>query len=163
MLRHGLLNMDGPVAIRYPRGGEGAFSADCGVEGATVVRSGSDIVIAAYGTMVNEAIRAAELAEEKGVSVAVLKLNSIAPLDIESIYSHAKQTGRMLVAEECVENGCIGQQIAAQLMLKGTTDISVSSANLGNRFVPQGSVSQLRAMCGIDSTALYQRVLEMMN
>lgn len=163
MLRRGVLNMDGPVAIRYPRGGEGLFSADCGAEDVSVVRTGNDLVIVAYGTMVNEAIQAAELAEKKGLSVAVLKLNSVAPLDVDSIYRYAKRTGKMLIAEECVESGCVGQRIAAHIMLRGANDISVSLVNLGDRFVPQGSVAQLRSMCGIDSAALFQRVWEMMN
>ena len=162
MLRYAVLKLNGPVAVRYPRGGEGAFTEPCGVTGASVVREGTDITIIAYGTMVNEALNAAELLNEKGKRAQVLKLNSIAPLDMETVLDCAKKTGALLIAEECVDAGCIGRRIAAELMMNGTTKVKIALANLGDRFIPQGSVAQLRALCGIDSESLCKKALEVM-
>lgn len=162
MLRYAVLKLNGPVAVRYPRGGEGMFNALCGVTGASVVREGTDITIIAYGTMVNEALKAAELLNEKGRSTQVLKLNSIAPLDMETVLACAKKTGKLLIAEECVDAGCVGRRIAAELMMDGRTNAKLTLANLGDRFIPQGSVAQLRALCGIDAESLCKKALEVM-
>lgn len=162
MLRYAVLKLNSPVAVRYPRGGEGAFHDMCGVTDAAVVRDGSDLTIVAYGTMVNEALKAAELLESKGKRAQVLKLNSILPLDMETILDCAQKTGHLLVAEECVDAGCVGRRIAAELTLGGKTQVNVTLANLGDRFVPQGTVAQLRALCGIDAQSLCKKALEAM-
>ena len=163
MLRHAVLELRGPVAVRYPRGGEGAYQGLSRVDGAFVLREGTDVTLAAYGTMVNEVLEAARLLEQKEVSAQVLKLNSIAPLDLEQIAASAGQTGRLLVAEECVDANCVGREIASGLLLGGNTAIRVALANLGNRFVPQGTVAQLRALCGIDGASLAKKAMEMMS
>lgn len=162
MLRHALLKLNGPVAVRYPRGGEGAFCDMCGATGSAVIREGSDLTIVAYGTMVNEALRAAELLEQKNRSAQVLKLNSIAPLDMEAVRDCARKTGRLLVAEEIVDAGCVGRRIAAELMLDGVSGVKVALANLGDRFIPQGSVAQLRTLCGIDAESISKKAMEVM-
>lgn len=162
MLRYAVLKLEGPVAVRYPRGGEGNYLGLCGETGADVVRQGEDLTIVAYGTMINEALEAAELLNENGKSVRVVKLNSILPLDMEVIRYCAQETGNLLIAEEVVETGCVGQRIAAELALGGDNGIKITLANLGNRFIPHGTVPQLRALCGIDARSLCKKAMEMM-
>ena len=162
MLRYGVLKLDGPVAVRYPRGGEGEFRRLSGVTGAEIIREGTDLTIVAYGSMINEALQAAKMLEEQGKRIRVLKLNSILPLDMEMVCTCAQETGNLLIAEEVVEAGCVGQRIAAELTLRGLRDVKITLANLGNRFVPQGTVPQLRDLCGIDAVSLSEKAMEMM-
>ena len=163
MLRHAVEKVRGPVAVRYPRGGEGEFKALCGVEGAGVLRPGADVTIAAYGTMVNEALAAAKLLEEKGRSAQVVKLNSIAPLDVDTLAACAKKTGRLVVAEECVNAGCVGRRIAAEFALRGVSGVRLALVDLGDRFVQHGTVTELRALCGIDGASIARKALEVMD
>ena len=163
MLRHAVEKVRGPVAVRYPRGGEGEFKALCGVEGAGVLRPGADVTIAAYGTMVNEALAAAKLLEEKGRSAQVVKLNSIAPLDVDTLAACAKKTGRLVVAEECVDAGCVGRRIAAEFALRGVSGVRLALVDLGDRFVQHGTVTELRALCGIDGASIARKALEVMD
>ena len=163
MLRHAVEKVRGPVAVRYPRGGEGEFKALCGVEGASVLRPGADVTIAAYGTMVNEALAAAKLLEEKGRSVQVVKLNSIAPLDVDALAACAKKTGRLVVAEECVDAGCVGRRVAAEFALRGVSGVRLALVDLGDRFVQHGTVAELRALCGIDGASIARKALEVMD
>ena len=102
----------GPVAVRYPRGGDGAYTGVCLDP---VLRPGRDVTIIAYGTMINEALQAAQLLEARGIRAAVLKLNAIAPLDLEKVLDQARETGLVIVAEEAIDAGCVGQAIAAAL------------------------------------------------
>ena len=163
MLRYAVEKVRGPVAVRYPRGGEGAFCALCGVEGASVIRPGTDVTIAAYGTMANEALEAARLLEEKGRSAQVVKLNSISPLDVDTVAACAQKTGRLVVAEECVDAGCVGRRLAAELALRDVAGLKLALVNLGDRFVRQGTVAELRALCGIDGVSIARRALEVMD
>ena len=163
MLRHAVEKVRGPVAVRYPRGGEGEFKALCGVEGASVLRPGADVTIAAYGTMVNEALAAAKLLEEKGRSAQVVKLNSIAPLDVDTLAACAKKTGRLVVAEECVDAGCVGRRVAAEFALRGVSRVRLALVDLGDRFVQHGTVAELRALCGIDGASIARKALEVMD
>lgn len=163
MLRHAVEKVRGPVAVRYPKGGEGEFRALCGVEGASVIRPGTDVSIAAYGTMINEALAAAKLLEEQGRSAQVVKLNSIAPLDADTVAACAQRTGRLVVAEECVDAGCVGRRVAAELALRGVGGVRLALVNLGERFVQHGTVAELRALCGIDGASIARRALEVMD
>ena len=163
MLRHAVEKVRGPAAVRYPKGGEGEFRALCGIEGASVIRPGTGVTIAAYGTMVNEALEAARLLEGRGKSAQVVKLNSISPLDVDTVAACAQKTGRLVVAEECVDAGCVGRRIAAEFALRGMPGVRLALVNLGDRFVRQGTVAELRALCGIDGASIARRALEVMD
>lgn len=159
MLRHAVCEMSGPVAIRYPRGGEGQWTQMAGVDGTTVIQEGTDVTLVAYGTMVDQVLQAAQLLEQRGHSVAVVKLNSIRPLDMGLIRRLCEQTGRLIVAEECNDSGCVGRTIISELALAGVP-VKAALVNLGDQFVPQGSVTQLREMTGIDGAGICQKAME---
>ena len=159
MLRHAVCEMTGPVAIRYPRGGEGQWTQVAGVDGTTVIQEGTDVTLVAYGTMVDQVLQAAQLLEQRGHSVAVVKLNSIRPLDMGPIRRLCEQTGRLIVAEECNDSGCVGRTIISELALAGVP-VKAVLVNLGDQFVPQGSVAQLREMTGIDGAGICQKAME---
>ena len=159
MLRHAACEMTGPVAIRYPRGGEGQWTQMAGVDGTTVLQEGTDVTLVAYGTMVDQVLQAAQLLEQRGHSAAVVKLNSIRPLDLAPIRALCEKTGRLIVAEECNDSGCVGRTIISELALAGVP-VKAALVNLGDQFVPQGSVAQLREMTGIDGAGICQKAME---
>ena len=160
MLRHAVMEMTGPVAIRYPRGGEGEWTDMAGVEGASVVQEGTDVTLVTYGTTINQVLQAAGLLEVRGYSAAVIKLNSIRPLDLASIQTWSQRTGRVLVVEECNDTGSVGRTIASELALRGKA-VQMALVNLGDGFVPHGSVAQLREMKGIDAEGICRKAMEM--
>ena len=162
MLRYAVEKLRGPVAVRYPKGSEGDFRTLCGIEGASVIRPGTDVTVVAYGTMVNEALSAAALLEAQGRSAQVVKLNSILPLDMDTLAVCAKKTGHLVVAEECMDSGCVGRRIAGELALRGLAGVKLSLVNLGDRFVQHGTVAELRQLCGIDGASICRRALEVM-
>ncbi len=160
MLRHAVTEMTGPVAVRYPRGGEGSWAGMAGVEGTAVLQEGADVVLVAYGTMVDQVLQAAQTLEQRGYTAAVLKLNSIRPLDLGPITQWSERTGRLLVAEECNDTGSVGRTIVSEMALQGKR-VQAALVNLGDGFVPQGSVAQLRAMKGIDAEGICKKAMEM--
>lgn len=156
MLRKAVLEMDGPVAVRYPRGCDGAFTE---VAAQPVVRAGTDITLVGYGRMINELLGAARLLEKKGVSAEVVKLPSVKPIDMSAIAASVRKTGRLLVAEEAVCIGCAGKEIAASLRTAGL-NVPTRLCNIGDRFVRHGSVQSLFEMLGLDAASLAEAALE---
>ncbi|GGB94765.1 alpha-ketoacid dehydrogenase subunit beta [Cellulomonas carbonis] len=80
---------------------------------ARVVVPGSDVTLVAYGPLVATAIDAAAAAADDGVSVEVVDLRSLAPLDLDTVEASVRRTGRLVVAHEAQRTGGLGAELAA--------------------------------------------------
>ena len=159
MLHQALYGETGPVALRYPRGGEGEYT-DGGADAFKVLREGTDVTIAAYGTMINEAVKAAESLAAEGVSAKVVKLGRVLPLDAEPVLAAARETGRLVVAEEVCASGCIGGRILASA--GGEAGFKCRLLNLGEGIVGQGGADKLRSLAGVDAAGIAAAAKELM-
>ena len=159
MLHQALYGETGPVALRYPRGGEGEYT-DGGADAFKVLREGTDVTIAAYGTMINEAVKAAESLANEGISAKVVKLGRVLPLDAEPVLAAARETGRLVVAEEVCASGCIGGRILASA--GGEAGFKCRLLNLGEGIVGQGGTDKLRSLAGIDAAGIAAAAKELM-
>ena len=119
MLEEAVCRVSGPVAVRYPRGGQGEFRGDSGPEPVVVLRAGTDITLAGYGTELNELLGAADRLAQEGIQAEVVKWNIITPLETSVVLESVRRTGHLLVAEECVEQGSGGRADAAALEAAG--------------------------------------------
>ena len=154
MLRQALFGIDGPVAVRYPRGGEGSFKEDHSAEGAVVqLRSGTDVTLVAYGIMINQTLEAADILEKKGIHAGVVKLNRISPLNFEDIEILA-DANTLVVAEDSFGAGCVGQRLAALLAERGKSPRRLVLQNLGKTYAPEGSVAELEHSFGLDAAGI---------
>ena len=160
MLRRAVEDYDGPVAVRFPRGGEGNYRETCGDEAFTVLREGADCTIVTYGPLVDQALEAAELLKEKGICVGVVKMNRIAPIAVEEVKSVLAGAERLLVLEDCVKNGSVGPRLAAALLECGAAPKTLILKNCGDEFVQQGSVAQLYHALGLDAEGIARSVEE---
>ncbi len=117
MLDYAVNQCDGPVAIRYPRGAVTLpiWETEGKVNKCTLVRDGSDVLIAAVGTCVFDALKVAEILESSQISTAVLDVKSVKPIDEETLLRYSK--GKRLVAslEENTIVGGFGQQLTVLL------------------------------------------------
>ncbi len=154
MLRTALFELDGPVAVRYPRGGEGAYQDNVSDKPLVRLRAGKDVTLLTYGILVNQALAAAALLEGRGIQAEVLKLNRIAPLDGEALAGFFEETDILLVLEDCFGAGCVGQRVAAILTGEGRAPKRLILRNLGRSFAPEGSVPQLEERFGLDAAAV---------
>lgn len=80
---------------------------------AAIQREGTDVTVVSYSRMAMEARQAAASAADKGISVEVIDLRSIAPWDRETVLASARKTGRVLIAHEAVKQHGVGAEIAA--------------------------------------------------
>lgn len=159
MLRKAILEMDGPVAVRYPRGCNGAYTQ---IAQKPVLREGADITMIGYGTLINNVLDAAKLLQRQGISAEVIKLPSVKPIDIATIAASVRKTKHLLVAEEAVCIGCAGKEIAALLRTSGIV-VPTRLVNIGDRFVQHGAVKRLYEMLGLDAQSLAQAAREVLH
>ena len=160
MLRWAVLVCAGPAAVRYPRGGEEALHTGWSGREADRLLEGADVTIVAYGTLICQAEQAAQrLLAEQGLHADVIKLNRIAPLPLELAAASVRRTGRLVVAEECFAVGGVGERLCAALA-QADIGVKLRLLNLGERFVPQGTVQQLRRELGLDARGIYQAATE---
>lgn len=157
MLECALYKMSGPVAIRYNRGGEGAYTENSFENGdkTVILKVGDKVTLVSYGVMINEALCAAERAD----GVEVIKLNSLAPIDFAPVIESVKKTGRLIVCEDVCNKGCVGEKIASELSKLGI-GTKITLLNTGDDFVPHGAVSKLREVCKIDADHILEKIME---
>lgn len=158
MLRRAVLKMDGPVAVRYPRGGDGFLKSVCEK---TLVREGSDLTLVAYGTMINPILEAAVQLKKRGISAEVLKLSQIKPLDLTPILNSVRKTKRLFVAEETMNTGCVADEIFAGLAEAGVRAV-MRKKNLNDRYISHGCVAKLYEECGLDCQGLLREIQEVL-
>ena len=161
MLIRAVEELDGPVAVRYPRGSQGEYSADNSRENSVILRTGKDITLTGYGVEINELLLAAGLLAERGIEAEVIKLNQIAPLDAAPVVESVRRTGAMLSAEECAAMGCVGSQLLAALEAAGV-EAKTAVATCGEGFVTHGNSSELKKMLGLDGESLSRRAMEVL-
>lgn len=162
MLHDAVFHCTGPVAIRYPRGGEGGYASNNAGQPNAVLRQGTDVTLVSYGKHVSNVLDAAELLESQGIHAEVVKVNTITPIDPESIVSSVKKTGAMVVVEDSVEAGSVGQRLSAALARSGA-EAKIALCSSGETFVTHGTVKQLETLLGLDPESLVRRVKEVLS
>ncbi|WP_081821488.1 alpha-ketoacid dehydrogenase subunit beta [Rhodococcus sp. UNC23MFCrub1.1] len=101
---------------RYWDKGEWATDApDLPLDAARVCRTGTDATVVAYGSMVQTALKAAEVAESEGHSLEVIDLRSLSPLDTDTVCRSVRRTGRLVVVHEDTGYLGIAAEVAAQV------------------------------------------------
>jgi len=155
------LGVDGPFAFRYPRGaGTGAVeeaASSLAIGKGDKLRDGNDCVIFALGTLVPEAMAAAERLEAEGLSVAVVDPVFLKPLDRELLVAEALKTGCVVTAEENVLRGGFGSAIL-ELFCDEGVHVPVRRVGLPDKFVEQGSQAELRARYNLNADGIVATV-----
>ena len=159
MLSWAVKDYSGPVAVRYPRGGDGNFAESMWDSNATVVTHchGKDAAIITYGSLINNALAAAEILAEQGIDISVVRLTQLAPVDFTGLNSALDGIKQVIVAEEACSG--IHEAIAWEL----SKEHGISCIDLGSGFVTHGAVSQLHKQYGMDPASMAQKVREVLS
>ena len=161
MLRWAVNEYDGPVAIRYPRGGDGEYTRSMWNPAVCVetLRSGTDCAIVTYGTMVNQALKSANLLAEKGVEASVISLKSISPIPFDELDGALREIKHIVIAEEAFAEAAIHNSMACHLRaLPGIRRIDC--LDLGREYVPHGDMASLYKHYGLDGQSIADHILE---
>ena len=135
---------DGPVYIRMGRLGvpvlfDDNYDFQIGI--ANTLRDGKDVTIAATGLMVAEAVKAAEELEKEGISVRVINVGTIKPLDGETILKAAQETKFIVTAEEHSVIGGLGSAVSE--FLSEVHPTKVKKVGIYDRFGQSGTGEEL--------------------
>ena len=156
------INFVGPVYMRFGRyavpvindNADYKFEIDKGVE----MKDGSDITIIATGMMVSMALEAAEALKDKGISVRVVNIHTLKPIDKDIILKAAKETGAIVTAEEHSIIGGLGSAVA-EVVGEGCP-VPVVRLGVNDEFGHSGKVPPLLEMYGLTTANLIAKVEE---
>lgn len=162
MLHAAIYDINGSVAIRYPRGGEGKYTA-CNTAPETLLREGRDVTLVCYGIMTNEVLDAAERLAAEGISAEVIKLSMIKPPDFDLVMRSLRKTGKLLISEDVCEAGCVGSRILEEAAISEIDIRAAKLLNLGEGIVPHGTVAELLHDFGLDADGIVSAAMEMMD
>lgn len=162
MLRAAIYDINGSVAIRYPRGGEGKYTAS-NTAPETLLREGRDVTLVCYGIMTNEVLDAAERLAAEGISAEVIKLSRIKPPDFDLVMRSLRKTGKLLISEDVCEAGCVGSRILEEAAINEIHVRAAKLLNLGEGIVPHGTVAELLHDFGLDADGIVSAAMEMMD
>ena len=160
---HTALSLEGPVAVRYPRGqAEGVQVPETPCElpygKGDIRREGEDVCILAWGDMVRESLGAAELLEEQGIDARVVDMRWVKPLDHDAI-KHAAATKLVVTVEDGVIAGGAGEGVME--VMRGMGSLTPALVlGVGDQFVTHGTQAQLLHSLGLDAEGIADSVLK---
>ncbi len=151
-LERAMYQIEGPVAIRYPRGAEPQNTPSDSMDNPYInVKSGRKIAIVSHGVTIATAWQAAEKLDD----VAVVKLNQLWPIPSDLVDS-LKQYDHVVYVSEEEKAGAIGESIATQLS-GCATKVHILAPH---GFVEQGSIPQLQHMLALDAQSIAEYCLK---
>ncbi len=151
----------GPVYLRFGRPVMPIFvkeDAKFVIGKADVLQEGTDVTIIACGHLVWKAIEAAKVLAEKGISVELINMHTIKPLDEEAILNSARKTKCVVTAEEHMMNGGLGDSVAQVLTRK--LPIPQEFVAVNDSFGESGTPMELMTKYGIDSQNVIDAALK---
>jgi len=160
------LEMEGPVAIRYPRGA--GSSREVSPEPRSILpgkaetlRAGGEVCLIAVGRMVDIALEAGEMLAQEGLDARVVNARFVKPMDEEEFRALAARCSLLVTMEENVLNGGFGEAVAA-LVEKVSSSCKVINLGLPDYFVGHGKVPELFRIEGMDAASVARMVRQAM-
>ena len=154
---------NGPVYLRlgrdaYPVIAEIHHGFEIGK--AKLLREGRDITLITTGIMVSEGLKAAEMLKEKNYSARVIHMPTLKPLDSEAVLQVARETRRVVTAEEHSIIGGLGEAVAG--LLSETIPTPVRRVGVKDVFGESGMASELLDKYGLRAINIYQEALRLL-
>ena len=162
MLRRAVEDIPGPVAVRYPRGGENGYAGGWNGDAVQVLREGGDAAVVTCGILTGETLRAADALQAEGVGVRVVKLAQVSPLDGKGLCAALDGVKRLVVAEDQLRAGGLGERLSALLLEQDAGIEKIRLRNAGTALPTQGSTAQLWHELGLDAEGIAQAVREVL-
>ncbi len=156
-----MLEHEGPTYLRVGRAkvpaiyGDGS-GLDFRIGKANTLRDGSDATIVANGLMVGVALDAAAMLAEQGVNVRVIDMHTVKPIDRDAIAKAAKETGRIVVAEEHLHHGGLGSVVAQ--VVSETHPVRMAYVDVGDTYAESGDPDGLIEKYGLTAEKIVAAV-----
>lgn len=156
------VNLNKPVIIRYPRGGEALnkFEQHTNIElgKSEVIKEGKDLTIVAIGRMVEKAKEVSKLLEKDNINAQVINARFLKPLDKETILQSVEKSKNVVTIEDGLIEGGFGTSVVEAINDSKLENIKVKRFGYSNCFVKQGSVEQLEKEYGLDIESIVKNI-----
>lgn len=156
------VNLNKPVVIRYPRGGEGktAFDIYENVQTgkAELIKEGEDISIIAIGKMVDRACEVLKILEKEDINAEIINARFLKPIDKKTIISSITKTKRVITIEDNIIKGGLGSQVEDIINEEKLEGIHLKKFGYPDEFIKHGSVGEIEKKYGLDAESLAKNV-----
>ena len=159
MLEFGI-NLNKPVFIRYPRGGETLKfpkTEDISLGKAEIIQNGNDLSIIAIGKMVEKAKKIADLMPAK--KVEIINARFLKPLDEETILKSIQKTKKVATIEDNLQKGGLGSAVVELINQKTTENIKTQIFGYDDIFVEHGSVEEIEEKYYMNSQKIAEKLI----
>lgn len=155
----------GPFVIRYPRGRGNIVNWKCQLEEIEIgkgrkLKDGKDIAVITIGPIGNNATKAIDRAEERGLSVAHYDLRFLKPLDEELLHEVGTQFNKVVTIEDGTLKGGMGSAIL-EFMADNNYNLTIKRIGIPDQFIEHGSVSELHKLCKMDEESILNTLLSL--
>ena len=152
------VNFNGPILIRYPRGGEGKVKFKCNEKivlgESELLKEGSDVTIIAIGKMVEKAVEVADEFSKIGVDAEIINARFLKPFDENKIIESIEKTKNVITIEDGLIKGGLATTVNELIAKNGIIDVNIENCGYNDEFVKQGSVQELEQINGLDCNSI---------
>ena len=152
------VNFNGPILIRYPRGGEGKLKLKCNEKivlgESELLKEGSDVTIIAIGKMVEKAVEVADEFSKIGVDAEIINARFLKPFDENKIIESIEKTKKVITIEDGFIKGGLATTVNELIAKNGIIDVNIKNCGYDDEFVKQGSVQELEQINGLDCNSI---------
>ena len=157
------VELNAPVVIRYPRGGEGKtefklhekIKLGC----SEILNRGADITIITIGKMVDYGMQITEILEADGIKVDLFNARFIKPFDMsEEIIESIRKTRKVITIEDGIIDGGLATIVKEKIIEKNLNDIKIKCFGYPDKFIKHGSVEQIEERYGISVSKIIESI-----
>lgn len=152
------VNFNGPILIRYPRGGEGKLKLKCNEKivlgESELLKEGSDVTIIAIGKMVEKAVEVADKFSKIGIDAEIINARFLKPFDENKIIESIEKTKNVITIEDGFIKGGLATTVNELIAKNGIIDVNIKNCGYDDEFVKQGSVQELEQINGLDCNSI---------
>ena len=161
MFEYALYSLDGPVAIRYPKGNQKLdilYHTPLEYGKGELLISGKDVLIVASGNTVPIAFEVSDILTRRNIASSIIDLRFASPVDDELILSNLEDKKLVVVIEDNVDKGGISEDVVKALYESGIR-IPFLQLGLGTAPISHGSVADLRTAYGISPEKMAEKIM----
>jgi 1-deoxy-D-xylulose-5-phosphate synthase len=152
------VDFNGPILIRYPRGGEGNLKLKCNEKivlgESELLKEGSDVTIIAIGKMVEKAVEVADKFSKIGIDAEIINARFLKPFDENKIIESIEKTKNVITIEDGFIKGGLATTVNELIAKNGIIDVNIKNCGYDDEFVKQGSVQELEQINGLDCNSI---------
>lgn len=151
------VSLDGPCAIRYPRGEAARIGLRQPIRGSLVLKEGKDLEIWAVGNMLSTGIEICDRLQKKGIDAGLVNTRFVRPLDKKALEASADRSRLIVTLEDNVVTGGFGEHLTAAVM---ESPVKVLNFGWPDCFIEHGSCGQLFEKYGLDPKSITERICD---